>query len=246
MAEPERLQKALSRAGFGSRRASEVLIEDGRVTVDGRVAELGNRVDADNQEIRVDGKLIPAAPSAVYFLLNKPEGFVTTAHDPQGRPTVLDLVPTPVRVFPVGRLDMNSEGLLLLTNDGRLAHLLMHPSHGVEKEYLVRVDGDPSPTNIRRLREGIVLEDGVTAPARVNRISDGVLRIVIHEGRNRQVRRMCEAIGHEVLRLIRTRIGPIHDAKLAPGQCRALSTSEVKKLMDAVREPDTPTSTLAP
>lgn len=246
MAEPERLQKALSRAGFGSRRASEVLIEDGRVTVDGRVAELGNRVDADNQEIRVDGKLIPAAPSAVYFLLNKPEGFVTTAHDPQGRPTVLDLVPTPVRVFPVGRLDMNSEGLLLLTNDGRLAHLLMHPSHGVEKEYLVRVDGDPSPTNIRRLREGIVLEDGVTAPARVNRISDGVLRIVIHEGRNRQVRRMCEAIGHEVLRLVRTRIGPIHDAKLAPGQCRALSTSEVKKLMDAVREPDTPTSTLAP
>ncbi|MBU6234002.1 MAG: rRNA pseudouridine synthase [Acidobacteria bacterium] len=246
MAEPERLQKALSRAGFGSRRASEVLIEDGRVTVDGRVAELGNRVDADSQEIRVDGKLIPAAPSAVYFLLNKPEGFVTTAHDPQGRPTVLDLVPTPVRVFPVGRLDMNSEGLLLLTNDGRLAHLLMHPSHGVEKEYLVRVDGDPSPTNIRRLREGIVLEDGVTAPARVNRISDGVLRIVIHEGRNRQVRRMCEAIGHEVLRLVRTRIGPIHDAKLAPGQCRALSTSEVKKLMDAVREPDTPTSTLAP
>lgn len=246
MAEPERLQKALSRAGFGSRRASEALIEDGRVTVDGRVAELGNRVDADSQEIRVDGKLIPAAPSAVYFLLNKPEGFVTTAHDPQGRPTVLDLVPTPVRVFPVGRLDMNSEGLLLLTNDGRLAHLLMHPSHGVEKEYLVRVDGDPSPTNIRRLREGIVLEDGVTAPARVNRISDGVLRIVIHEGRNRQVRRMCEAIGHEVLRLVRTRIGPIHDAKLAPGQCRALSTSEVKKLMDAVREPDTPTSTLAP
>lgn len=246
MAEPERLQKALSRAGFGSRRASEVLIEGGRVTVDGKVAELGNRVDADNQEIRVDGKLIPAAPSAVYFLLNKPEGFVTTAHDPQGRPTVLDLVPTPVRVFPVGRLDMNSEGLLLLTNDGRLAHLLMHPSHGVEKEYLVRVDGDPSPTNIRRLREGIVLEDGVTAPARVNRISDGVLRIVIHEGRNRQVRRMCEAIGHEVLRLVRTRIGPIHDAKLAPGQCRALSTSEVKKLMDAVREPDTPTSTLAP
>jgi 23S rRNA pseudouridine2605 synthase len=246
MSEPERLQKALSRAGFGSRRAAEILIEGRRVTVDGEVAVLGSRVDADTQEIRVDGKLIPAAPNAVYYLLNKPEGYVTTASDPQGRPTVLDLVPSGVRVFPVGRLDMNSEGLLLLTNDGRLAHLLMHPSHGVEKEYLVRVEGDPSPTNIRKLREGIELEDGVTAPARVNRVSDGVLRIVIHEGRNRQVRRMCEAIGHEVLRLVRTRIGPIHDAKLAPGQCRPLSTSEVKKLMDGVREERMSTSTLLP
>jgi len=232
--EGERLQKALARAGFGSRRSCEILIDEGRVTIDGRVAQLGNRVNADEQEIRVDGKLVPAAPSAVYYLLNKPEGIITTADDPRGRTTVLDLVASPVRIFPVGRLDMNTEGLLLLTNDGRLAHLLTHPSQGVEKEYLVRVDGDPSPANIRKLREGIMLEDGMTAPAQVNRVSDSLLRIVIHEGRNRQVRRMCEAIGHDVLRLVRTRIGPIQDARLAPGLSRTLSVSEVRKLMESV------------
>jgi 23S rRNA pseudouridine2605 synthase len=244
--EGERLQKALARAGFGSRRSCEILIDEGRVTVDGVVAMLGNRVHPDEQEIRVDGKLVPAAPSAVYYLLNKPDGVITTADDPRGRTTVVDLVNAPVRIFPVGRLDMNTEGLLLLTNDGRLAHLLMHPSRGVEKEYLVRVDGDPSPSSIRKLREGIMLEDGMTAPAQVNRVSDGVLRIVIHEGRNRQVRRMCEAIGHEVLRLVRTRIGPIQDARLAPGAFRALSIGEVRKLMECVGEPISDESTLKP
>ena len=234
MIEGERLQKALARAGLGSRRMAEILIEAGRVTIDGRVAELGNRVDADSQEIRVDGKLVPAAPSAVYFLLNKPIGVITTADDPHGRPTVVEMIDTDVRIFPVGRLDMTTEGLLILTNDGRLAHLLTHPSVGIEKEYLVRVEGDPSPSSIRRLREGIDLEDGRTAPAQVSRVSDGVLRIVIHEGKNRQVRRMCEAIGHDVIRLVRTRIGPIHDAKLTPGASRALSVGEVRKLMDAV------------
>jgi 23S rRNA pseudouridine2605 synthase len=213
---------------------AEILIEAGRVTIDGRVAELGNRVDADTQEIRVDGKLVPAAPSAVYFLLNKPTGVITTADDPHGRPTVVEMIDTEVRIFPIGRLDMATEGLLILTNDGRLAHLLTHPSVGIEKEYLVRVEGDPSPSSIRRLREGIELEDGVTAPAQVSRVSDGVLRIVIHEGKNRQVRRMCEAIGHEVIRLVRTRIGPIHDAKLTPGAARPLTVGEVRKLMDAV------------
>lgn len=235
MTEGERLQKALARAGLGSRRTCEVLIGEGRVTVDGRVAELGNRVDPEIQEIRVDGKLVPVAPSAVYLLLNKPTGVVTTADDPQGRPTVLDLIDVDVRVFPVGRLDMNTEGLLLLTNDGRLAHLITHPSGGVEKEYLVRVEGDPSPAAIRRLREGVELEDGTTAPAQVSRVSDGLLRIVIHEGRNRQVRRMCEAIGHDVMRLVRTRIGPITDAKLAPGAFRNLSMGEVRKLMESVK-----------
>ena len=234
MIEGERLQKALARAGLGSRRMAEILIEAGRVTIDGRVAELGNRVDADTQEIRVDGKLVPAAPSAVYFLLNKPTGVITTADDPHGRPTVVEMIDTEVRIFPIGRLDMATEGLLILTNDGRLAHLLTHPSVGIEKEYLVRVEGDPSPSSIRRLREGIELEDGVTAPAQVSRVSDGVLRIVIHEGKNRQVRRMCEAIGHEVIRLVRTRIGPIHDAKLTPGAARPLTVGEVRKLMDAV------------
>jgi len=232
--EGERLQKALARAGLGSRRMAEILIEAGRVTIDGRIAELGNRVDADSQEIRVDGKLVPAAPSAVYFLLNKPTGVITTADDPHGRPTVVEMIDTEVRIFPVGRLDMATEGLLILTNDGRLAHLLTHPSVGIEKEYLVRVEGDPNPSSIRRLREGIELDDGVTAPAQVSRVSDGVLRIVIHEGKNRQVRRMCEAIGHDVVRLVRTRIGPIHDAKLAPGSSRSLSVGEVRKLMDAV------------
>jgi 23S rRNA pseudouridine2605 synthase len=213
---------------------AEILIESGRVTIDGRVAELGNRVDADSQEIRVDGKLVPAAPNAVYFLLNKPTGVITTADDPRGRPTVVEMIDTQVRIFPVGRLDMATEGLLILTNDGRLAHLLTHPSVGIEKEYLVRVEGDPSPASIRRLREGIELDDGITAPAQVSRVSDGVLRIVIHEGKNRQVRRMCEAIGHVVIRLVRTRIGPIHDAKLTPGTSRPLSVGEVRKLMDAV------------
>ena len=244
MEEGERLQKALARAGLGSRRAAELLIDAGRVTIDGRVAELGNRVNADVQEIRVDGKLVPAAPNAVYFLLNKPTGVITTADDPQGRPTVVELIDTDVRIFPVGRLDMMTEGLLLLTNDGRLAHLLTHPSVGVEKEYLVRVEGDPTPASIRRLREGIELEDGLTAPAQVNRVSDGVLRIVIHEGKNRQVRRMCEAIGHDVIRLVRTRIGPLTDAKLTPGSSRPLSVGEVKKLMDTIGKAHFPETTM--
>jgi len=232
--EGERLQKALARAGLGSRRMAEILIEAGRVTIDGRVAELGNRVDADTQEIRVDGKLVPAAPSAVYFLLNKPIGVITTADDPHGRPTVVEMINTEVRIFPVGRLDMTTEGLLILTNDGRLAHLLTHPSVGIEKEYLVRVEGDPSPSAIRRLREGIDLEDGRTAPAQVSRVSDGVLRIVIHEGKNRQVRRMCEEVGHPVIRLVRTRIGPLRDTKLSPGQWRELTIEEVRQLSSAV------------
>ena len=134
-------------------------------------------------------------------------------------------------------LDMNTEGLLLLTNDGLLSHLLTHPSSGILKEYLARVEGDPSPAAIRRLREGVLLEDGITAPAQVSRVSEGLLRIAIHEGRNRQVRRMCEAIGHEVTRLVRTRIGPISDATLGPGMFRSLSTLEIKKLFESVSEP---------
>ncbi len=234
MDEGERLQKVLARAGYGSRRACEVLISAGRVTVDGRVAVLGNRVDPSTQVICVDNALAPTSQHNVYFLLNKPRGVVTTAIDPQGRTTVLDLVASPVRVFPVGRLDMLTEGLLILTNDGRLTHLLTHPSSGVAKEYLARVEGDPSPGAIRRLREGVELDDGVTSPAQVSRVSEGLLRIVIHEGRNRQVRRMCAAVGHEVTRLVRTRIGPIQDATLAPGAVRTLSASEVRRLMASV------------
>jgi 23S rRNA pseudouridine2605 synthase len=242
--EGERLQKTLARAGFGSRRACEILISEGRVTIDGRVAELGNRVNPDVQIICVDGALAPTAQNTVYYLLNKPDGVVTTASDPQGRTTVLDLVESSVRIFPVGRLDMNTEGLLILTNDGRLAHLLTHPSSGIPKEYLARVEGDPTPAAIRRLREGVELDDGVTSPAQVSRVSEGLLRIVIHEGRNRQVRRMCAAVGHDVTRLVRTRIGPIQDATLTPGSSRQRALAEVRRLLEAVGMTDALASTM--
>jgi 23S rRNA pseudouridine2605 synthase len=194
------------------------------------VAELGQRVDPTGAVVEVDGVAIGVAPDLVHWLLHKPAGVVTTADDPQGRPTVLDLVPDEPRVFPVGRLDQDTEGLLLLTNDGPLAHRLTHPSYGVEKEYLAEVDRVPSPGGLRQLREGVELEDGVTAPARVARLDDRTLRITIHEGRNRQVRRMCEAVGATVGRLVRVRIGPLADRDLAAGAWRPLTTEEVRAL----------------
>lgn len=232
----ERLQKVLARVGVGSRRAVEELIAAGRVTVNGEVAHLGRRVDAAHDVVEIDGRLVGTRPDAVYWLLNKPRGVVTTASDPQGRPTVVDMVPDDVRVFPVGRLDADTEGLLLLTNDGELAHRLTHPSFGVDKEYLVEVEGRPGRGALRRLRDGVELDDGPTAPARVAAVEPSVLRITIHEGRNRQVRRMCEAIGHPVRRLVRTRIGPLVDPHLAPGRHRQLTTEEVRALERAVRQ----------
>ncbi len=229
----ERLQKVLAAAGLGSRRACEELIADGRVTVDGELAALGRRVDPETARIAVDGVPMTVRPGVVYYLLNKPVGVVTTASDPQGRPTVVDLVPADPRVFPVGRLDADTEGLLLLTNDGDLAHRLTHPSFGVEKEYLAEVEGTPTPSAVRRLRTGIELEDGPTAPAKVVAVGDRALRITIHEGRNRQVRRMCEAVGHPVVRLVRTRIGPLADRRLKPGEWRALTVAEVRALQEA-------------
>jgi 23S rRNA pseudouridine2605 synthase len=212
----------------------EDLIAAGRVTVDGQVAELGRRVDVATVRIEVDGVLIPVAPDLVYYLLNKPIGVITTAHDPQGRPTVLDLVPAQPRVFPVGRLDLDTEGLLILTNDGQLAQLLAHPARGVPKEYVAEVEGGtPAPGALRGLRQGIELDDGPTAPADVGVLGPGVLRFVIHEGRNRQVRRMCEAVGHPVRRLVRTRIGPLRDTTLAPGRWRPLQAQEVRALAGA-------------
>jgi 23S rRNA pseudouridine2605 synthase len=230
----ERLQKVLARLGFGSRRVSEDLIAEGRVTVNGDVAALGRRVDVDTDEVAVDGAVVGIRPGLVYYLLNKPTGVITTADDPQGRPTVVEMVPAEPRVFPVGRLDADSEGLLLLTNDGDITHRLTHPSFGVEKEYLTSVKGAPSRGAVRRLREGIELDDGTTAPARVTAVDDSLLRITIHEGRNRQVRRMCDAIGHPVIRLVRTRIGPIVDHRLKPGEWRELSREEVRSLEIAV------------
>jgi 23S rRNA pseudouridine2605 synthase len=228
--EGERLQKVLARTGIGSRRVCEDLIAEGRVTVDGEVAVLGRRVDAEHDLVEVDGVAIGVAPGLVHYLLNKPTGVVTTADDPEGRPTVVGLVPDEPRVFPVGRLDYDTEGLLLLTNDGELTHRLTHPSFGVDKEYLAHVDGHPTRAEVRQLREGVELDDGVTAPAQVTQVTDGVLKIVIHEGRNRQVRRMCEAIGHPVQRLVRTRIGPLTDRKLKPGAWRRLTADEVRQL----------------
>lgn len=231
----ERLQKVLARVGFGSRRACEELVATGRVTVNGEVATLGRRVDIGSDRVEVDGVPVGVLPGLVYYLLNKPTGVVTTASDPEGRPTVVELVPDSPRVFSVGRLDAATEGLLILTNDGELAQAVAHPSHGVEKEYLAELRGNPSPADIRSLREGVVLEDGVTQPAKVSAVSPGVIRIAIHEGRNRQVRRMCEAVGHPVVRLVRTRIGPLSDRSLRPGRWRSLEPAEVLSLARAAQ-----------
>jgi len=210
------------------------------VKVNGEVAELGRRVDPDTDQVEVDGTVIGVRPGSIYYLLNKPTGVVTTADDPQGRPTVVSLVPDDPRVFSVGRLDMDTEGLLLLTNDGDLAHRLTHPSFGIEKEYLAEVEGVPSRGALRLLRDGVELDDGVTAPAKAAMAGskpDGPsqLRLIIHEGRNRQVRRMCEAVGHPVRRLVRTRIGPINDTRLKPGEWRELAQDELRSLERAVK-----------
>lgn len=232
--EPERVQKVLARAGIASRRVVEDMMVDGRITIDGVTARLGDRVDPARQVIEVDGALLSIAPGLVHYLLHKPTGVVSTASDPQGRPTVVDAVPAEPRVFPVGRLDVETEGLLLLTNDGELTHRLTHPSYGIDKEYLAHVEGTVSPAALRRLRNGVELDDGVTAPARVSQPSPGLVRLVIHEGRNRQVRRMLATVGHPVTRLVRTRIGPLTDRTLAAGAWRSLEPSEVRALESAV------------
>ena len=232
--EGERLQKVLARAGIGSRRTAEELIAAGRVTVNGDVAVLGRRVDTEHDRVEVDGVPIGVREGLVYYLLNKPRGVVTSASDPHAERTVVDLVPREPRVYPVGRLDAETEGLLLLTNDGDLTHRITHPSFGVDKEYVAEVKGTPTPAEIRRLREGVDLDDGRTAPARAALTPPNILTITIHEGRNRQIRRMCDAIGHPVVRLVRTRIGPLVDRSLKPGTWRELTIDEVRALERAV------------
>lgn len=239
--EGERLQKLLARLGYGSRRVCEDLIVDQRVSVNGRLAVLGTRVRAGVDVVVVDGVPVGTAPDLVYYLLNKPAGVVTTSSDTHGRTTAVSFVPDVPRVFPVGRLDMDTTGLLLLTNDGVLTQLLTHPSHGVEKEYVAHVECGPTGVSrqaLSRLRRGVDLDDGVTAPATVGQLQPGVLRIVIHEGRNRQVRRMCEAVGHPVIQLSRTRIGPLVDNSLVPGSWRELTIDEVRQLSRSAKVSD--------
>jgi len=258
----QRLQKILSQAGLASRRAAEKLIAEGRVSVNGKtVLEMGTKADADTDDIRVDGRRLKAPERKRYILLNKPAGVVSTRSDPQRRRTVIDLL-AGVReyVYPVGRLDYETEGLLLLTNDGDLAARLTHPRHGVERSYEARVAGMPDADALRQLREGIPLDGRYTLPAEAtllnarrdsegrpkglqprerpqSREREGVLQLTIREGRNRQVRRMCEAVGHPVRNLTRTRIGPLTDRMLKPGAWRDLTAGEVTKLQALANRP---------
>jgi pseudouridine synthase len=241
--EPQRLQKILSAAGVASRRLSESLITQGRVSVNGRVVTtLGTKADPERDDIRVDGRRVHITQRRRYILLNKPRGYVTTRHDPEGRPTVLDLLKRITEyVYPVGRLDYDSEGLLLLTNDGELAARLTHPRHEVERVYEARVRGVPDAHALDRLARGIVIDGRRTAPARValRRLpptpsgSQAIVEIGLHEGRQRQVRNMFDAVGHPVIRLRRIRIGPIADEALTTGHYRELTAQELRKLRGA-------------
>jgi 23S rRNA pseudouridine2605 synthase len=241
----QRLQKILSQAGVASRRAAEKLIAEGRVTLNGKtVLEMGTKADADTDDIRVDGRRLHAPERKRYILLNKPAGVVSTRSDPQRRRTVIDLLHG-VReyVYPVGRLDYETEGLLLLTNDGDLAARLTHPRHGVERSYEARVAGMPDADALRQLREGIPLDGHRTLPAAATLLNDrrgqreGVVQLTIREGRNRQVRRMLEAVGHPVRELARTRIGPLTDRRLKVGTWRDLTAAEVTTLQALANRP---------
>ncbi len=233
-----RLQKVIAEAGLASRRKAEEMMVAGRVTVNGRViTRLGTRVDPERDQVAVDGRILGEEPKVI-IVLNKPRGYVSTASDERGRPAVVDLVSVlGRRVYPVGRLDQDTEGLLLLTNDGRLSHALTHPSVGVPKTYVALIRGHPGRSALRTLTRGVDLEDGRTAPAKVRLIGahggNAILEITLHEGKKREVRRMCEAVGHEVLELKRTRFGPLVLGSLAPGRWRRLSEEEVQTLYRA-------------
>jgi 23S rRNA pseudouridine2605 synthase len=234
-----RLAKFLANSGVASRRAAEEIIRSGRVTVAGEtVTDPARDVDADSR-VAVDGAPIGVAPQElVVYAVNKPRGVVSTASDPQGRPTVVALVKSSHRLYPVGRLDADTTGLILLTNDGDLAYRLTHPSFEVDKTYRAVVRGAPVREQaLRTLRSGVALEDGMTAPARVSRVKSDTLEITIHEGRKRQVKRMCEAVGHRVAELQRIRFGPLQLGDLAVGAVRRLTPTEVSVLRDAGRSP---------
>jgi 23S rRNA pseudouridine2605 synthase len=223
-----RLNAFLARAGIASRRRADELIKAGRVTVNGEPGQLNTVVGARDR-VAVDGEEV-SRQRLRYVLLHKPAGVVTTAHDPQGRPTVVELVPAEPRVVPVGRLDADTTGALLLTNDGRLAHRLAHPRYGVEKTYLAEVEGDPDEDALQRLRDGVELDGGRTAPARARRLGRGRVELVLHEGRKHQVKRMLAAVGHPVRRLHRSAYAGLTLGGLEPGACRELEPSEVDLL----------------
>ena len=232
-----RLQKYLAGAGIAARREAERMILAGRVELNGRVVhELGTRVDPDRDTVRVDGRRVRGSEARVYFLLNKPKGYLTTASDPEGRPTVLDLLPrVRERVFPVGRLDWNSEGLLILTNDGELAHRLTHPAAHVPKVYRVKVKGLVPAAALEAVRRGLFLDGRRSLPARVTRISSQAntwLEITLYEGRRNQIRRIFQKLGHPVLKLRRIAIGPITDRLLRPGELRRLEPDEIRRLKE--------------
>lgn len=243
-----RLQKILAQMGIASRRKAEELIMEGRVTVNGRIAELGMKADPEVDHIKVDGRLLIKAEPKVYYIFNKPEGVVTTLYDPEGRLTIKDFIKRiPYRIYPVGRLDYHSEGLLLLTNDGELSHAILHPSRAIPKTYIVKVKGHVEEKELDKLRKGIRLEDGLTAPAKVKFIryseANSWVEIIIHEGRKRQVRRMFEKIGHPVLKLKRIAINGIRLGTLKPGEIRQLTKEELKLLKREVlylRDKDRP------
>ena len=234
----ERLQRALARAGHGSRRAAEGLIVAGKVKVNGKVATIGDKVDPTVDVVELQGVRVNLDPSVMYYALHKPAGVVTTMHDPQGRPDMRGLVPSDgPRVVPVGRLDRQTEGLLLLTNDGELAERLTHPRYGVEKEYLAEVEGRPTSAQLAALRAGVELDDGFARPATARivdaRADRGQLRLVMTEGRKREVRRLLAAVGLPVRRLVRLRVGPVTLGRLRPGELRQLEPHEVVALSRA-------------
>ena len=223
-----RLNAYLARAGVASRRKADDLIKAGRVTVNGEPGRLNTFVQ-QHDVVQVDGARVEKQ-QLTYLLLNKPAGTVTTASDPQGRRTVVDLVPQGTRVVPVGRLDVDTTGALLLTNDGELAHRLAHPRYGVEKTYVVEVEGEPTDATLHKLEQGVELDDGVTAPATARRLTKNTLELTIHEGRNRQVKRMLEAVGHPVTRLHRSAYAGLSADDLAPAEWRELTSAEVERL----------------
>jgi len=229
-----RLAKFLARAGVASRRAAEQVIADGGVTVDGEPVTDPARDVGEQADVRVDGRAVSAEPTETWAL-NKPSGVVSTAREPGRRRAVTDLVDSPARLYPVGRLDADSTGLILLTNDGELANRLTHPRYEVQKTYRVELRRPPADRDLEQLRRGVELDDGRTAPARARRTAEREIEISIHEGRNRQVRRMAEAVGNEVVRLERVRLGPLELGELRPGEARRLTDDEVRRLWEDAR-----------